>query len=46
VRSTRGQSYRERVTGLDVEALLERHGGAVTRLEVGDRPPPRVASGC
>jgi hypothetical protein len=41
-----GQSYRERVSGLDVEALLERRGGAVTRLEVGDRPPPPVATAC
>jgi hypothetical protein len=41
-----GKSYQERVTGLDAEALLERRGGELTRLEVGDRPAPRVASGC
>jgi hypothetical protein len=44
--SADGQSYQERVTGVDVAALLERRGIAVTRLEVGDRRPPRVATGC
>jgi hypothetical protein len=41
-----GQSYQERVAGVDVDAVLERHGIALTRLDVGDRPPPRVATGC
>lgn len=45
--SADGKSYQERVTGLDVEAaLLERRGREVTRVEVGDRPPPQVAASC
>ena len=41
-----GQSYQERVTGLGVDALLERRGTELTRLEVGDRAPPEVATSC
>jgi hypothetical protein len=41
-----GQSYQERVSGDDIQAVLERRGIAVTRLDVGDRPAPRVATGC
>jgi hypothetical protein len=41
-----GRSYQERVAGLDVQALLERSGSELTRLEVGDRPEPRVARRC
>jgi hypothetical protein len=41
-----GQSYQERVTGLGVAAVLERRGTELTRLEVGDRAPPQVATGC
>ena len=41
-----GQSYQERVTGLGVAAVLERRGTELTRLEVGDRAPPQVATSC
>jgi hypothetical protein len=44
--SADGQSYEQRVTGLDVHAKLARRGMEVTRLDVGDRPPPAVASDC
>jgi hypothetical protein len=40
------QLYRLRVTGDLVDAQLERRGGELVRLEVGDRPPPRLKSGC
>ena len=41
-----GQRYQARVTGLDVAAVLERRGTELTRLEVGDRAPPQVATSC
>jgi hypothetical protein len=41
-----GQSYEERVTGEGVHAVLARRGIEVTRLDVGDRAPPQVASDC
>ena len=40
------QLYRLRVTGELVDAQLERRGGELVRLEVGDRPAPRLKSGC
>jgi hypothetical protein len=40
------QLYRLRVTGDLVDARLERHGGELVRLEVGDRPAPRLARRC
>lgn len=36
--------YVQRVSGEGVDALLERRGGAVVRLEVGDRPKPELVS--
>ena len=41
-----GQSYQGTVSGQDVHAVLERRGTELTRLDVGDRPPPQVASSC
>jgi hypothetical protein len=42
----RGDGYVERITGEGVEAVLERRGGEVVRLEVGDRAAPQPAAGC
>ena len=41
-----GRSYEERVTGAGVAAVLGRRGLEVVRLDVGDRSPPQVATGC
>jgi hypothetical protein len=41
-----GRSYEERVTGVGIEAALERRGTKVVRLDVGDRSPPHLAAGC
>jgi hypothetical protein len=41
-----GRSYEERVTGVGVEATLERRGTQVVRLDVGDRLPPALARDC
>jgi hypothetical protein len=38
--------YVQRITGEGVDALLERRGTEVVRLEVGDRQAPRLARGC
>jgi hypothetical protein len=38
--------YVQRITGEGVDALLERRGTKVVRLDVGDRPAPRLARGC
>ena len=38
--------YVQRITGEGVDAVLERRGTDVVRLEVGDRPAPRLAGGC
>jgi hypothetical protein len=40
------QVYRLRVTGNLADASLERRGGELVRLEVGDRPAPRLATRC
>lgn len=42
----RGDGYVQRITGDGVEAVLERRGGELVRLAVGDRAPPRPALGC
>jgi hypothetical protein len=42
----RGDGYVQRITGPGVDAVLERRGGDVVRLEVGDRPAPRPATAC
>jgi hypothetical protein len=44
--SAAGQRYRQRIVGDGIEAVLERRGADLVRLEVGDRPPPRLAAGC
>ena len=41
-----GQVYRQRITGEGVDVGLERRGADLVRLEVGDRPAPRLARGC
>ena len=41
-----GQAYELRVTGDMVDSSLERRGADLVRLEVGDRPAPRLSSGC
>ena len=41
-----GDVYVQRITGAGVEAVLERRGTEVVRLEVGDRSAPRLARGC
>jgi hypothetical protein len=41
-----GHSYEQRVTGVGIEAALERRGTEVVRLDVGDRSPPQLATGC
>lgn len=41
-----GSGYVQRVSGPGVEGLVERRGAAVVRLDVGDRPPPRLAASC
>jgi hypothetical protein len=42
----RGDGYVERVSGEGVDATLQRRGGEVVLLEVGDRAAPRPAAGC
>ena len=42
----RGDGYVQRITGEGVEAVLERHGGDLVRVEVGDRAAPRPTRGC
>jgi hypothetical protein len=44
--SADGQVYRQRITGDGIDAVLERRGTGLVRLEVGDRPPPQLAHGC
>jgi hypothetical protein len=41
-----GDAYALRVTGEQVDLALQRRGADPVRLEVGDRPAPRVARGC
>jgi hypothetical protein len=42
----RGDGYVQRVTGEGVDAVLERRGGELVRLSVGDRAAPRPAAAC
>jgi hypothetical protein len=42
----RADGYVQRITGEGVEALLERRGGEVVRIEVGDRAGPQPANAC
>jgi hypothetical protein len=41
-----GDGYAQRITGAGIDAVLERRGHEVVRLEVGDRAEPRLAAGC
>jgi hypothetical protein len=41
-----GDRYVQRITGEGVDAVLERHGTEVVRLQVGDRAEPRLARAC
>ena len=41
-----GRGYVQRITGLGVDAVLERRGARLVRLDVGDRRPPALATGC
>jgi len=41
-----GGRYVQRVTGEGIDATLERSGTEVVRLDVGDRDPPELATGC
>jgi hypothetical protein len=42
----RGDGYVQHITGEGVDAVLERRGGELVRLSVGDRAAPRPATGC
>ena len=42
----RGDAYVQRITGEGIDVVLERRGGEIVRLEVGDRPAPRPARAC
>ena len=41
-----GDGYVQRITGAGVDALLERRGADVVRLEIQDRAAPPLARGC
>jgi hypothetical protein len=41
-----GHAYQQRVTGAGVDTVVARQGLEVMRLDVGDRSPPRLATGC
>jgi hypothetical protein len=41
-----GRGYVQRVTGAGVDAVVERRGTELVRVEVGDRPPPRLDREC
>jgi hypothetical protein len=41
-----GRSYQQQIDGAGIHAVLERRGLEVVRLDVGDRSPPQLASGC
>ena len=42
----RGDGYVQRITGEGIDVVLERRGGEIVRLEVGDRSAPRPARAC
>jgi hypothetical protein len=42
----RGRWYQVRVSGFGITGVLERRGAELLRVDVGDRRPPAVASGC
>jgi hypothetical protein len=44
--SADGDRYTQRITGDGVNAVVERRGTDVVRVDVGDRAAPRLASGC
>jgi hypothetical protein len=41
-----GDRYAQRITGEGIDLALERRGGELVRLQVGDRPAPRLAAAC
>ena len=41
-----GDGYAQRITGEGIDMALERRGSELVRLEVGDRPAPRLAASC
>jgi hypothetical protein len=41
-----GDRYVQRITGVGVDAVLERRGTEVVRLQVGDRAEPQLAGRC
>ncbi len=41
-----GDGYVQRITGSGIDAVLERRGPELVRLEVGDRSAPELADGC
>lgn len=41
-----GDGYAQRITGEGIDLALERSGSELVRLEVGDRPAPRLAASC
>ena len=41
-----GRWYQVRVTGIGIDGVLERDGGELVRLDVGDREKPAVATEC
>jgi hypothetical protein len=45
LRATDG-GYVQRITGTGIDAVLERRGDEVVRLDVGDRAAPQLARGC
>jgi hypothetical protein len=41
-----GRGYVQHVSGAGVNAVVERRGVELVRVDVGDRPPPRLAGAC
>ncbi|HWM08903.1 MAG TPA: hypothetical protein VNO82_06155, partial [Solirubrobacteraceae bacterium] len=41
-----GDGYVQRITGSGIDAVLERRGSELVRLDVGDRPSPELVDGC
>ena len=41
-----GRGYVQRITGAGVNAVVERRGAELVRIDVGDRPPPRLDREC
>ena len=41
-----GRGYVQRISGVGVNAVVERRGRELIRVDVGDRPPPQLAGEC